>query len=117
MLHLTPAMLEAAYELLRATSPFRRWKLPEPDDVEFRVTREKNLCGTCHRNEKLVWCIAISTDRVGRLDNLIRVLAHELIHIREEDYYPNRQDVQHSAVFVQLAAQVCRHHGFDEKLF
>lgn len=37
-LHLTLEMLEGAYEYLRTTPPFRRWKLPPGADIEFHVT-------------------------------------------------------------------------------
>ena len=41
-LPLTPAVLAAAYEYLRATSPFKGWRLPHCDEVEFSVTRHRD---------------------------------------------------------------------------
>jgi hypothetical protein len=34
-----PELLAAAYELLGHTAPFDKWNLPEPDDIEFRVSK------------------------------------------------------------------------------
>ena len=50
-LSLTPDLLAAAYDFLRATPPFKAWRLPESDDiahtVEFLISeRAKNITGT-----------------------------------------------------------------------
>lgn len=116
-LHLTPEMIEAAYELLRTTLPFKRWKLPDGDDVEFRVIRDGSVSakvalaidGSAH-------VLSVSSKMVGRLPFLVQVVAHEMIHIHEHQQGA-RLDVSHGASFKRLARQVCRHHGFDEKLF
>src|SRR6185312_3296203 len=42
-LRLTPDMLAAAYDFLRTTEPFRRWSLPEADDVGFAVVRDPKM--------------------------------------------------------------------------
>ena len=41
-LRLTPEILEGAYEFLRATPPFRGWRLPHADEVEFVVSRHRH---------------------------------------------------------------------------
>ena len=37
---LTPGILEAAYEFLRTTPPFKGWKLPSGVDITFRVIKK-----------------------------------------------------------------------------
>lgn len=112
-LALTPATLEAAYEYLRTTLPFRRWKLPHADEVEFHVIHKRGMFADCETaGEKHT--IRISTVKVGRTQTLIETMAHEMVHVRLD-----RQGVKahHGADFQRCAAQVCRHHGFDPKTF
>jgi hypothetical protein len=117
-LHLTPEMLEAAYELLKTTPPFRSWKLPDADDIEFRVyiARDRHagfrgalLPGVCHE-------IQVSIRTVKTLPKLIGYMAHEMIHMRQHLINcPGRG--KHDARFKRLAKQVCCYHGFEEAIF
>ena len=114
-LRLTPAMLEAAYEYLRSTPPFRGWRLPHADDVEFRVLNTKDYMalweknGTQHR-------ISISDSRVGHTHTLMVAMAHEMVHIRQDrDGTEDKQD--HNDAFRKHARRICRVHGFDPKEF
>lgn len=114
-LPLTPDVLRGAYDYLNETEPFRRWNLPSGEDVVFHITRSRNDRG-------LYWFengrhnIAISTGCIGWTLSLMEVMAHELIHLHEQ---ANRAcgRGEHSAAFNRWAAQVCRIHGFDPKLF
>lgn len=116
-LNLTPEMIEAAYELLRTTPPFKRWKLPEADDVGFQIIRTEHTRGTFHVTHGGRPTIAISHKCIGSLHSLVATVAHEMVHMYEDTVHSARSDVMHGARFKRLAAQVCRHHGFDEKLF
>jgi SprT-like family len=109
-LHLTPAMLEAAYELLRVTPPFRNWKLPEADDIEFHVTKfpHRADCGW----DGTEFTIRVSLTSHDTLKELLETMAHEMCHMR----YPNDR-AHHGYLFKRLAAQVCRHHGFNREEF
>lgn len=116
MLHLTPEILEASYELLRATPPFRRWGLPDPDDVEFHVIGHPRTAGrhwVCAGKHH----VQASHSCISQLDGLVRIMAHEMIHIRETMLPGARNDVEHGRVFQRLADQVCRYHGFDRRAF
>lgn len=112
-MHLTPDILEAAYDYMRATPPFRRWKLPPGDEVEFHVTRRREHRGDCQsaHNHHI---IRISAFNIGHTDSLMRVMAHEMVHI-----YCDRKKVRshHGREFLRAAARVCQLHGFDLKLF
>jgi hypothetical protein len=112
-LPLDPAMLEAAYEYLRTTPPFRRWKLPPGEAIEFHVIANQGLRGRCVDNGAHQ-TIAISLGTIGHTLSLMMAMAHEMIHVRD-----NIAGIRahHGASFRRGAAEVCRYHGFDPKLF
>ncbi len=107
-------MLHAGYEYLRTCPPFRGWKLPHADHVEFHVTRFKDRTGDCDCWSNGTHIVRVSSCLVGWTDSLLRALAHEMVHI-----HLDRKGVRghHGRDFTRCAAQVCRHHGFDPKLF
>lgn len=113
-LRLTPAILVAAYEYLRSTPPFRRWKLPDADDVEFHVLRTREMFADCETTVAGQHIIRVSTGKVGRTGTLIESMAHEMVHV-----YLDRRGVKahHGAAFRRCAARICRVHGFDPKTF
>ncbi len=122
-LRLTPENLEAAYELLRRTKPFSGWKLPQAEEVAFRVSASRGLYGFHHSDRQRKahpapgsHAITISEATVGTLDTLLRSMAHEMCHIRESQLGPYTGNA-HGEMFRRLATQVCRHHGFDQKAF
>ena len=113
-LHPTPEMLRAAYTYLQTTSPFRRWKLPPADEVEFHVTRNKDKAGECESSGGHEPVIRISSRLIGRTLSLMETVAHEMVHLHLDR---NGVRSHHGAAFRRCAAQVCRRHGFDPKLF
>lgn len=116
-LHLTPMMLEASYELLRTTPPFNKWKLPEADDVEFHVHRVPGCYGDLRINHaSKTYIIRMSFKHLRDVTHMLATMAHEMCHMRQHLLEPNRP-VAHGPKFKRLAAQVCRHHGFDAATF
>lgn len=113
-LHLTPEMLRASYEYLRATPPFRRWGLPPADEIEFHVTRHKDKAGECESSGGQEPVIRISSQLIGWTQSLMETMAHEMIHLHLDR---RGERASHGASFKRTAAQVCRRHGFDPKLF
>jgi hypothetical protein len=111
---LTPEMLEAAYEFLRTSEPFRRWKLPHADDIAFRITRHADRFGEFEAGDPPA--ISVSDRIVGHTQTLLMTLAHEMIHLRHHRLGA-RNDVEHGTRFRRDAAHVCRHHGWDAKAF
>lgn len=112
-MRLTPEILEASYEYLRSTLPFRRWKLPPAEEVEFHVIRKPGLFGDCETvGDQHI--IRVSTAKVGRTQTLIETMAHEMVHVRLNGLGVKSE---HGSDFRRLASQVCRHHGFDPKTF
>lgn len=120
MLHLTPVLLEATYERLRLTQPFKKWKLPHADELEFRVTRHKSVYGSFHFDDKgKGWPkILVSTVVTRTLSKLDEVMAHEMCHLREIQLSLSRASVaNHGKQFLRLARDICRYHEFDLKTF
>jgi hypothetical protein len=87
--------------------------MPDGDAVAFRVMRHKDLRGQCFwDNGRPV--IDVSAKNVGHTDNLLQTMAHEMVHIHLDR---NGVRSDHGADFRAGAVAVCRHHGWDVKLF
>ena len=114
-LPLTPDTLRAAYDYLATTPPFSRWNLPDGEDVVFRVVRSLELRGW-YRLHKGRHVIGVSRNCIGTTDSLMRVMAHEMVHLHEENVGACGSG-QHSAAFHRWAGQICRRHRFDPLLF
>ena len=112
-LSMTPRMLEAAYEYLRTTPPFRGWGLPDGDMVEFWVSRSLShyglyeWTGDTHR-------IRISNRIANSTPRLIVTMAHEMIHEKQMIMV---NGVDHGVWFQRMADRVCKIHGFDRETF
>lgn len=115
-LPLTPDVLVAAYEYLRTTEPFRRWKLPDSDDIVFMVTHDRERMGQVSIFKGHL-TLEISAVQIGHTASLMSVMAHEMIHIHQKDVRAETSGAQHNAAFRKLAARVCAFHGFDPKGF
>jgi uncharacterized protein (DUF885 family) len=124
-MHLTPAILESAYTYLRATPPFKNWKLPESDAVEFRVIatrRNKKTNGILYGDFNLcagrdgLPVIRISCTAHKRLLSVQETMAHEMVHMHQRQT-DQKATSMHGPKFKRLAAQVCKQHGFDPKTF
>ena len=108
--------VEATYELLRTTEPFKRWKLPEADDISFRISRDNNNRGEFHVDAKGIPWITANQKYHSTLDELLKTVAHEMCHLVE--YRAGaRNDVQHGYIFNDLANIVCKRHSFDRGAF
>jgi hypothetical protein len=103
---ITLTTVEAAYELLRTTPPFKGWRLPESDDVEFILTPLKDALAD-HCYDGITHTIRICLIRHTHLSTLLISLAHEMVHIVD------RGKAAHGASFKRRAAAVCRQHGWD----
>jgi len=112
-LRLTPDMLAASYDFLRATEPFRGWKLPEAEEVGFHVIRAKGHCAD-YSFENGVHLIRISAALHGHTISVLASMSHEMIHLRQQMLSDRGH---HNARFRRMAARVCRAHGFDPKSF
>jgi hypothetical protein len=119
MLHITPEIVENAYELLKLTPPFRGWKLPPADDVVFSAVPIKGARGGCqgeHWFDGKSHHIRINPKRHSALSSMLATLAHEMIHMREAQL-ALRNDVFHGRMFQEMADRVCKAHTFDRGQF
>lgn len=112
-LRLTPDMLAAGYDFLRTTEPFRRWRLPDSDDLGFHVVREAAMSAD-FGTEKGVPFIRVSENDNGHSATLLATLAHEMIHLRQ---HLTGDREHHGPRFRRMAARVCAAHGYDPKIF
>lgn len=115
-IHITTEMVETAYELLRLSPPFKRWRLPHPDEIAFHVTAIKGRAQADHTHDGTRHIIRINPTRHHTLTSMVATLAHEMVHMREYEM-GLRADVLHGATFQRMADQVCRYHSFDRGQF
>jgi hypothetical protein len=113
-------MLEAAYEYLRASPPFCRWNLPQADLVSFRVMGTRDYFGHFRGRHRRAQGddfseIAVSAKLVRSTDVLIATMAHEMIHLYQDETGTSRG--HHNPAFRKLAKRVCGIHGFDLESF
>lgn len=115
-MHITPDMMEGAYNLLLTMPPFRGLKFPPAGEIIFHVTAHPDRRGDYHKDKQGRHVIRISCKCVKHYDTLIRTMAHEMCHLYEVKFCP-RQDVEHSSIFNRLADRVCKIHPFDRGIF
>jgi hypothetical protein len=114
-LRLTPDNLAAAYEYLRSTLPFARWKLPHADEIGFRVTRHHGHIATHQGGNTCT--IEVSSYCVGQTSTLMWAMGHEMIHLHQYLHGHETRGVVHNADFWRKARSACRRHGWDERMF
>jgi hypothetical protein len=121
-IEVTPQMIEATYDLLALTEPFRRWQIPHGENVQFSAKRELKRAGW-QRSEtiksetetRLKHRMNISPRHIGHLSTLTEIVAHEMIHVYLDEIKVH--EVEHGPAFRKLALEVCRIHGFDPRHF
>lgn len=115
-LHLTPELLELSYQLCAVSAPIKNWRLPDPDEIVFRVLAAKERYGHFRAGVNGgLHEIAVSNSNVGSLDLLNRTMLHEICHL--EDFRRTGDGVSHGVGFRALAREVSRHHCLDPKGF
>jgi hypothetical protein len=114
-MHITPDLMEDSYRLLLKALPFRRWKLPHPDDIEFVVSlhRDRHAHHRAYKDGS-GHEIAVSARKVKSLNLLTECMAHEMVHIRQDQL--GMRD-KHGDGFQRLAKLVCLRTGFDFATF
>lgn len=106
--------MEAVYELIRILPPFKGYKLPPADDIEFRVfdrdhTRDWAVYEAFPRR------ISVNNAKHGQLNPLIGSIMHECLHLHQ---CLNRGgEVGHDEWFNRTAKRICRLYGYDTKTF
>jgi hypothetical protein len=117
-LHLSPEMLEAAYTLLQTTPPFRGWKLPHADDVQFQVASyTDSFADARFDRKKRQYVIRVSRRMCKQIGTILVAVAHEMCHVAEAERTGKWGRAEHGAIYNRLADSVCRWHGFDRGAF
>lgn len=115
-MHPSPKIIAAAYEFIKTVPPANEWKLPPAEEVEFRVSKDRNTLGQ-HTTYK--WTkehiIVISSACISHGDTLLRILAHEMVHAACAEAGLNQ--VNHSRPFWERAIPLCVNMGWDPKAF
>ena len=118
---LHPSQLAAMYDCLREFPPFKKWKLPPGDEVEFHVLRTRAYYGDHsrwdHGAKAGTHVIRVSRARVGHFNTLAQVVAHEMVHMRQRQNRTETPNTQHNAEFWGIANNICAIHGWDERVF
>lgn len=107
-------VLRRSYDYLNVTEPFRRWNLPDAEDITFTVANDRNHHGWLTTKRRRKPRLTISAAAVGQTLSLMATMAHEMIHLHQ---YLTGMPLTHGSAFDKLKAEVCRRHGFDPKAF
>lgn len=107
---LTPEIMAAAYEYLKATPPFSRWGLPPAGALKFRPTKARSEAGHCEELDSGKICIGMSSVLHGHSNSILTTMAHEMIHVRQ---FTAGTPATRGMLFQKMATQICRRHGFD----
>lgn len=118
-LYITPDMAEAAYNFLKTTPPFKRWRLPSSNKIEWIITRNKTYMGRCtsYSDKHDKFTIEISLVKCTNTESLIETIAHEMVHMRQRISKGFRKELGHGGDFSRMADQVCQKHGFNRDYF
>ena len=117
-MNLTPERLAALYDALRAFRPFCGWRLPPAAEVTFRTTRARNCAAFYNREQRGTnYTITVSESLVGHFDTLAPILAHEMVHLKQDIARTETPNAEHNAEFHTLSATICREMGWDPKFF
>ena len=113
-LRLTPDMLAAAYDFLRATPPFKSWKLPEAEEVGFHVVRDTKIFADFGMDEAGIPLIRVSEARNGHAVTLLATMGHEMIHLHQVRLGDSGN---HNAVVLQAGAPCLRRPWLRPQIF
>lgn len=116
-MHITPEACAACYEMLRHFRPFKGWKLPHADEVEFRVVPwKKDFAEMSHyvRTDELIMIVSSHPDKHPVLDELTQSIAHEMVHFRQHRLKIN---IGHGKYFKRMANIICKELGWNPRAF
>ena len=110
---LTPASCRAVYEMLIQVHPFNKWRMPPSIEVVFKVNDDPTCYGQYEPDPHI---ITLSRAKLEHLDNIIKTMAHEMVHLK---LYKSKSKSwnTHDENFLKLAVIVSEEFGFDPKEF
>jgi predicted metal-dependent hydrolase len=109
MIPITPETVRAVYTMLLEFPPFSKWNLPAANKVTFVVAPLKSMWGDLDPNTHTM---RVSTVKVTTFLSLVTVVAHEMVHLKQDvsGRWPAKD--AHNAHFTKLATRVCKHFPF-----
>lgn len=110
-MRVTRRRAKSAYAFLRQFPPFCHWSLPEPDAVDFRISRSRSEFGS-YDDPKGVHTICVSKHLVTSFNALQALMAHECVHLAQR-IAGDENDAQHNRAWIRRARRVCRALGWD----
>jgi len=117
---LTVPAIKAAYDYLDETAPFVGWNLPDSDSITFGIASDRTLFGwyTAEgRRPRRRYGIWISKFNVVQTETLIATMAHEMLHIHQDQTGQSKRSNEHNRAFHRDAELICAIHGFDPGRF
>jgi hypothetical protein len=110
---ITAKNCQEIYRLLIKLPPLSGWRLPSPDQVNFKVRHLFDVYGTYEPNPHL---ITISSAKHLWLETVQRTIVHECIHLKLFlKHGENGPWDKHTPEFLTLANDVATKLGFDPK--
>ena len=106
-------VLRSCYNFIISTKPFIDFNLPDGDDITFKIVKSKRYCGW-HEQVGGEDIIAISDRFPGPTQELLKTMAHEVLHLIQTQLDMPRG---HGKVFKEWAKQICEVHGCDVREF
>ena len=116
---LTPERLAAVYDCLRQFPPFHRYGLPTSDKVKFGFVRKHDrgadyIAFVYALDQHM---IRLNPDWNGHLDNIMSVMAHEMLHLHQRVKRLETNNTEHNSDFKKKAKRICTRFGWDYKRF
>jgi hypothetical protein len=115
-MQITPEGLAAVYDCLRAFPPFKGWRLPPSDAVEFRVLKTKQYHGAFWSDGETP-VLEVSETKHRHFSSLAETVGHEMIHLHQRLDRTETPNAEHNAAFHRASKLVCRRFGWDEGQF
>ncbi len=113
---ITPAVLKAAYVFLKHFEPFQ--DLPGSSEIQFKVIRCDDDRGYFHQGGgSKDYLIAVSARCTSHMDSLVKVMAHEMMHLKQHIDGTETKGVIHNKEFTLLGQTLCTEMGWDPGMF
>jgi predicted SprT family Zn-dependent metalloprotease len=99
--------------MLVQVHPMKTWRLPPSQDVVFKVNDDPTCYG---QYEPDPHTITLSRAKLEHLDNVIKTMAHEVVHLKLYQMRSKSWET-HDHNFAKYAVLISEEFGFDPKEF
>lgn len=116
-LALNKERLRLLYDFLSECPPFCDWNMPDGEEIIFKITRSKTTAGYHRKWSDGKHEIGISSACCGWINELIRVMIHEMLHLHQAVVGLESPHAEHNAAFHIQAKKLCKIFGLDPHMF